>query len=290
MLQVTSRWKDMIVDTHVHIWEIAPPKYPLGPTISTWNHYPKQPGTAEELIKEMDDHKVDWTVIVQSSWSTWDNSYIADSVQSYPNRLIGHGLIDPQIPNNADKIGYWVKDKGLSGFRFHPIYYPKEKVLIKPQNKPMWDEISSVGAVVQFHVNPMFADQLAVIAKLYPNIIMIIDHLGYPNVKKSLLDYMPILELAKFPNIFLKLSDVAGRSTKPFPFEDVHPFIKKAIEAFSVQRTMWGTGFPGDHRVKNNWLPLSKELSLIREGLPFLSSTDREHLLGITASKIWSLP
>ena len=54
MLQVTSRGKDMIVDTHVHIWEIAPPKYPLGPTISTWNHYPTQPGTAEELMKEME--------------------------------------------------------------------------------------------------------------------------------------------------------------------------------------------------------------------------------------------
>ena len=43
----------MIVDTHVHIWEISD-KYPIGPTAPTWNSYPDEPGTAEELLAEMD--------------------------------------------------------------------------------------------------------------------------------------------------------------------------------------------------------------------------------------------
>ena len=43
----------MIVDTHVHIWEISD-KYPVGPTAPTWNSYPDEPGTAEELLADMD--------------------------------------------------------------------------------------------------------------------------------------------------------------------------------------------------------------------------------------------
>ena len=39
----------MIVDTHVHIWEISD-KYPVGPTAPTWNSYPDEPGTAEVLV------------------------------------------------------------------------------------------------------------------------------------------------------------------------------------------------------------------------------------------------
>ena len=39
----------MIVDTHVHVWEIDPPKYPIGPTAPTWKSYPDEPGTADEL-------------------------------------------------------------------------------------------------------------------------------------------------------------------------------------------------------------------------------------------------
>ena len=117
----------MIVDTHVHVWEIDPPKYPVGPTAPTWNSYPDEPGTADELLAEMDAHSVDWTVLVQTSWSTWDNGYIADSVKRFPDRFIGHGLIDPQDPNNAEQVRYWIKERGLVGFRFHPMYYPMKR-------------------------------------------------------------------------------------------------------------------------------------------------------------------
>ena len=74
----------MIVDTHVHVWEIDPPKYPVGPTAPTWNSYPDEPGTTDELLAEMNAHGIDWAVLVQTSWSTWDNGYIADSAARFP--------------------------------------------------------------------------------------------------------------------------------------------------------------------------------------------------------------
>ena len=116
----------MIVDTHVHVWEIDPPRYPIGPTAPGWKSLPDEPGTADELLAEMDDHGVGWSVLVQTSWSTWDNGYIADSVQRFPDRFIGHGLIDPQDPNNAEVARYWMRERGLVGFRLHPMYYPVE--------------------------------------------------------------------------------------------------------------------------------------------------------------------
>ena len=43
----------MIVDTHVHVWEIDPPKYPVGPTAPSWTAMPDEPGTADDLLAEM---------------------------------------------------------------------------------------------------------------------------------------------------------------------------------------------------------------------------------------------
>ncbi len=63
----------MFVDTHVHIWEIDPPRYPVGPTAPGWKSVPDEPATAEELIADMDANGVEYSVIVQTSWSTWDN-------------------------------------------------------------------------------------------------------------------------------------------------------------------------------------------------------------------------
>ena len=234
----------MIVDTHVHIWEISD-KYPIGPTAPTWNNYPDEPGTVEELLADMDAEGVDWTVLVQTSWSTWDNGYIADSVVRYPDRFIGHGLIDPQDPDNAEQVRYWVRERGLVGFRLHPMYYPDEKILLTEQNGPMWEEIAALDAIIQFHLRPEDADQVAAIAQRYPNTVLILDHMGYPQIDRPLADYQPILNLARFDNVFFKLSDVAGRSQKIHPYEDVHPYIVAALEVFTAQRMVWGTGYPG---------------------------------------------
>lgn len=277
----------MIVDTHVHVWEIDPPRYPIGPTAPNWSSLPDEPGTCDELLAEMDEHRVDRTVLVQTSWSTWDNGYIADSVARFPDRFIGHGLIDPQDPDNAERARYWMGERGLAGFRFHPMYYPDEKVLLREENDPLWDELSSRGAVLQFHLRAAFADQVAALATRYPHMKLLIDHLGYPNVDEGEQPFRPVLELAAHDNVLFKISDVAGRSAEDFPYRDVHPSIRLLLDAFGAERAMWGTGYPGHHRQKHNWPTLDQELRLIREGLDFLTASQRDRILGGTAMEVW---
>lgn len=279
----------MIVDTHVHVWEIDPPKYPIGPTAPNWTAMPDEPGLAEELLAEMDSHGVDWAVLVQTSWSTWDNGYIADTVARYPNRFVGHGLLDPLHPQNADQARDWIINRGLRGFRFHPMYYPDQKILTLNQNRALWEELSSHPVVIQLHLRVEQADQVAAIAQSYPSLPLIIDHMGYPDVQKGLVAFQPILDLARFKNVYLKLSDVKGRSLAEFPFADVHPYIQALLHAFGVERTMWGTGYPGHHRTKHHWLSLADELHLIRQGLPFLISSQQDRILGGTAADLWGL-
>ena len=186
----------MIVDTHVHVWEIDPPKYPIGPTAPTWKSYPDEPGTADELLAEMGDHGVDWCVLVQTSWSTWDNGYIADSVSRFPDRFVGHGLINPQSADNPEHVRYWINERNLAGFRFHPLYYRDEKVLLTDQNRAMWEEIDALDAVIQFHLDAAYADQVEYIARQYPRMKLILDHLGFPKVSCGLSGFEPILALA----------------------------------------------------------------------------------------------
>jgi len=279
----------MIIDTHVHVWEIDPPTYPVGPTAPNWTALPDEPGTADELLAEMDSHGVDCSVLVQTSWSTWDNGYIADSTARFPTRFIGHGLLNPQDAQNAEQARYWVKERGLAGFRFHPMYYPNEKILLTAQNQPLWEEIAALDVVIQFHLRAEQADQVAAIAARYPHLRLIIDHMGYPQLDQPAAAFDPIVELARFPNICFKLSDVKGRSRLPFPHEDVHPFIQRLLHAFGAQRTLWGTGYPGHHRAKHNWHTLADELRLMREGLPFLNDSDKEQILGGTAKALWRI-
>ena len=112
----------MIVDTHVHIWEL-PPIAPIGPSAPRGSGLPTEPATAELLLADMDANGVDWTVVVQTSFSTWDNDYVAKSAQKYPDRFVAHGLVDPLASDNAATAIHWMDEAGMVGFRFHPMYY-----------------------------------------------------------------------------------------------------------------------------------------------------------------------
>ena len=58
----------MIVDTHVHIWEM-PPIAPIGPSAPNFTSKPTAHGNAELQLADMDANGVDKTVLVQTSFS-----------------------------------------------------------------------------------------------------------------------------------------------------------------------------------------------------------------------------
>lgn len=56
-----------------------------------------------------------------------------------------------------------------------------------------------------------------------------------------------------------------------------------------MERTLWGTGYPGRQRTRHNWLSLADELRLIWEGLPFVTPAQAERILGGTAAELFRL-
>ncbi len=278
----------MIVDTHVHIWEM-PPIAPIGPTAPNWTSEPTESGNAELLIDDMDANEVDKTVLVQTSWSTWDNGYVADSAINYPGRFASMGLVDPLANDNAEKAVYWMDERGMAGFRFHPDYYPDVEILKRPENDPMFRQIEKRSGIVQIHNRTGNAHQLDYAAAKYPGITWLIDHMMYPvpEMAPGWDEYRPVLALAGHENVLIKISDVHSRSAKEFPFPDMHDVVKMAVDAFGIERCLWGTGYPGHHRVDHGWLSLEDELRLVREGFNWLTPDEQAKLLGDNAMRIW---
>ena len=97
-----------------------------------------------------------------------------------------------------------------------------------------------------------------------------------------------MLDLAIHDNVFMKISDIHNRSAcNDFPFSDMHDVIKMAIDAFGIDRVIWGTGYPGYHRVENGWLSLADELKLVRESFNWLTHQEKNKYLGLNAMRIW---
>ena len=279
----------MIIDAHMHIWEL-PPIAPVGPTAPTWDSIHDVSGSLELLIDDLDSNGVHGAVLVQSSGATWDNSYIARSANSDRRRFRAIGLIDALDPNNAVHAVNWMKHWNMDGFRFHPDYYPDCDILTLPQNAGLWTALADHNAIVKIHNRVDNAHQLAEVAGRYTGITWIIDHMMYPEPHMSDAktgQYKQVLELSQFSNVYMMVSDVHNRSDEEFPFPDMHEFVAAAIEAFGIDRCMWGTGYPGYHRVDAGWLTLADELRLVREGFDWLTEEERQRLLSGTAAEVY---
>jgi L-fuconolactonase len=80
-----------------------------------------------------------------------------------------------------------------------------------------------------------------------PEVSCILDHIGKPDIKNHRLDpwRSEIRELAKFPNLYCKVSSLATEADhQNWTIEDIRPFAECIYENFGFDRTIFAGDFP----------------------------------------------
>lgn len=284
-----------IIDTHMHVWSSDPQRYPLAhPYVKDFPE-PPHAGTVEMLLEDMDRHGCTHCVLVQVIYHGWDNRYVADCVKEHPRRLKAHGLIDPTDPQVADKLEFWVKEHGLHGMRFSPIYYQDgrhggDSWIDSDAMHRLWRKADELGAVLNFFIAPRQLPRLERMARAHPNVRIIIDHLSQVDLgaEDPEPDFRLLLSMARRRNVWVKVSELSSVSKSGrYPFADAYPYVKRVYEAFGPDRLLFGTGYPGAARAAYQRPTLEQEIELICERIPFFTAEDREKILGRNAAQLW---
>ncbi|MDE2703838.1 MAG: amidohydrolase family protein, partial [Gemmatimonadota bacterium] len=93
-----------------------------------------------------------------------------------------------------------------------------------------------------------------------------------------------VLDLARFPKVYVKFTPQAHKSALPFPHADTFPAFRRIYDAFGPQRLMWGTNFPGVMKE----VGYGPALEMFRDHVDFLTDDDKEWLFHRTALQVWS--
>jgi predicted TIM-barrel fold metal-dependent hydrolase len=272
-----------IIDTHVHVWPLddAPGHRPApGAKVRA----PTAAAPVEWLLEDMAEADIAHCVLVQSSAFGWDNTYMVECLAQYPGRFRAIGLVDPLGTENARDLEHWMA-QGLSGFRLHPLYYPLEPSWLDSRpNDALWDAAAATGAILQVHLRPEHAIPLARMIERHPEVRVIVDHLGKPDVAEAPPQpgFDPVLRLADYPRTWIKIGDYQIASQQPFPWPDTVPFVAKLLERFGAARMMWGTGYPRTARI----VPLEQALRYVQQELP-LTPADRRQILWETPAALF---
>jgi predicted TIM-barrel fold metal-dependent hydrolase len=287
-----------IIDTHMHVWGNDPKRYPFAHPYDPNFKGPAAAGTVEMLIEDMDRHGCTHAVLVQVIFHGWDNTYIADCVERYPQRFKAHGLIDPADMKVAEKLEYWMKERGLAGMRFSPSYYQNgsnggDDWLTADHTHELWKKAAILGAVFNFLILPPQLPKLEVMVRAHPDVRVIIDHVSYVDLTAadSEADIRRLLALAKYPSVAVKISEFSSLiKTNDYPYRAAYPCIQRVYDAFGPDRLLFGTGYPGTARAAYHRPTLEQEVDIIRREIPFFTADDRSKILGGNAARLWGFP
>ncbi|MGD9902117.1 MAG: amidohydrolase [Vicinamibacterales bacterium] len=275
-----------VVDIHPHVIsddDVSYPRAPLFGKQSTWSQ--ERPVTVEAMIAAMDDAGVDKAAVVQSSTCYgFDNSYVADACARFPDRLAAIGSVDMVQPDAPDRIREWV-DRGVVGLRLFTGGSTNAfdaSLLDDPRTFPSWALCGDLGLSMCIQTNPAGLAQVAGLARRFPGVRIVLDHLGRPDVSDGppYLKAASLFALAPLGNVYLKLTprifvDAAQSPASP------ETFFPRLVEAFGADRLAWGSNFPASSGT------MAANLVIARAGLQTLTAADRAWIFGKTAQVLY---
>lgn len=274
------------VDIHPHVISDDEGAYPPAPLFgkrSDWSQ--ERPSTVETLIASMDEAGVAKAAVVHSSTTYgFDNSYVIDACNRYADRLIAVGSVDVLVPDAVETIRGWV-DKGLAGLRVFTGGSTKEfdpSELDDPRAYLAWELLGELGLTMCIQTGPVGLAAVTSLAKRFPNVPIILDHLGRPDVTDGApyAAAQSLFDIASVESIYLKLTPrIMGDSTKGKATPET--LFPKLVEVFGAQRMAWGSNYPTSPGT------LSEIKQTAQDRLSCLSDEDREWIFAKTAQKLY---
>lgn len=277
----------LIVDSQVHIWAPQTPEKPWATGDAATPHRPEPLGH-EELSREMDVAGVYRTIVVPPTWEADRNDTSLEAARLYPDRFAVMGRLPLDQPSSRQRIATWKSQPGMLGIRVSFRFGRSQSWLDDGTADWFWDAAEQYDLPVMVFA-PQAVPKVGEIAARHPRLRLIIDHLGLSTElrgKRLAPAIDALVKLAPLGNVAVKASALPCYVTESYPFPSLHPHIRRVVEAFGPGRVFWGTD------LSHLPCPYREAVTLFTEELDFLSSADKEWIMGRAISEWlkWPLP
>jgi len=273
-----------IIDSQVHAYEANTPKRP-------WHSKPNWPDhvTGDEMVAEMDKLGIDGAIYISPfAMYRYDASYAVEVQKAHPDRFAIVKPVDPDDPKVADVIADWKKTPGAVAVR---IMLTRDPGRERDAADPGLDRICKAAREHDFPVNVLFWGNIEAGTKLIDrnsDTRFIIDHLGLlqprtpPAPAEPWAELPKILALGKRPNAVIKVSGACTLSQKPYPYDDIWDPVKRVIDAWGLERCLWGTDWTRAYAVCNYEQAVEPFLKTTR-----LTESEKAVLMGGACAKAY---
>ncbi|MFT4083319.1 MAG: amidohydrolase family protein [Nocardioides sp.] len=212
----------MIIDAYNNIWEAS----------GNSDYLTAESFTPDRMIAHLDEAGVDIAVGCSLGQSI-DNPYIASVVETYPDRIIGFGQVNPRQPGAVEELRACAR-LGLKGIKLHPTlhgYHFADHGMLDPIFAAAGEEglVILVNALDDPWCAPLAIEE---ISRGFPQTPVLIAHMGTVwNVTEAL------IVAERHDHIYLETS-----STQLLE-------VQMAYRRVGPEKIVMGTDWPGSHFV-----------------------------------------
>jgi predicted TIM-barrel fold metal-dependent hydrolase len=265
------------IDSHVHVWK-HDPAFPFAPGA----HPSPDSASAETLLDLMHANDVPRTVLIQVIHYKWDNSYLASVLRRYPATFHGVCRVNPEDPANPDQLARLTEEQGFRGVRLSPAASPSGDWIKGPLMPPLWRRCAHLKVPMTLLIPVTRLPEVHSLIEANPDLQIVIDHMAdSPLDHPEQLDLL--LDLARYPKVFVKISHGWSLSRQPYPYPDAIAQIQRLYKTFGAKRLMAGTDWP----ISLAQVSYAQAVSFYRDHLPFLPPEDHAQILSKTVQEVW---
>jgi predicted TIM-barrel fold metal-dependent hydrolase len=266
----------IITDSGLHIWQAPTPERPWNPAKAHLEH----PMSYEDLRVRMAEAGVDRAILVPPSFAGGYPEYSLEAAAKYPEQFAVMGSIPLNKPDGHRVLEHLLSQPGMLGVRltFHHEY--DESWIRDGIADWFWPVAEKMNIPVMMNA-PSIHKDVAGVAQRHPGLRLILDHMGRLKGMKDEklgLGLTQTMELAKYPNVFVKLTSTPSCSSADYPYRNIHPYLKRLIEAFGPRRCFWGTDLSA--MLSRSKCTYRQAVTMFTEEMDFLSKEDLELVMG----------
>ena len=147
--------------------------------------------------------------------------------------------------------------------------------------------LAGTGLNFDLCVLPHQIGKAAALVDLVPDVAFVLDHCGVPDIKGGGYDVWkgPIAEIARRPNVTVKLSGIPAYGSQSWTLEDLKPYFSHVAESFGFDRMVWGSDWP----VCTLGGGLSTWIGATQALLSGVSLEDKARVLAGNARRLWRI-
>jgi predicted TIM-barrel fold metal-dependent hydrolase len=266
-----------VVDSHAHVYDLA--RYPFDGTRG-FDVAPNEVGTVEQFLCVLDAHGFTHGLLANplGGYGT-DNRCLISALQKFKGRLKGVALVAHETEESDFAR---MSAAGIIGLRFNlnfsespSLFDPGAERTLRVAREQAWfAQIHYEGDTILDAMLPLKRSRLP----------LVIDHCGRPNPEQGLgqAGFQALLELGR-EGAVVKLSGIFRYSREGFPYRDIDPYVAALIDAFTIDRCVWGSDWPflrARHRVDHACL-----LQALRRWVP--DAADRRKVFSDNPGRIF---